>query len=76
MKLSDMSVRAFISKATPGNKLADGGGLHLFVTAAGGTPWRIKYRVDCKEKLYLIDTPRCVHADLFLTHGGAAKYLD
>ena len=54
LKLSDITVKAFISKAKPGNKLADGGGLHLFVTAAGGTTWRIKYRVDGKEKLYSI----------------------
>jgi len=41
-----MTIKAFLSRAKPSNKLADGGGLQLFVTAAGGTTWRIKYRVD------------------------------
>jgi integrase len=37
-----------------GKKLADGGGLHLFITSAGGATWRIKYRIDGKEKIYSI----------------------
>lgn len=32
-------------------KLADGHGLHLFVSAAGGKLWRLKYRINGKEKL-------------------------
>jgi hypothetical protein len=32
-------------------KLADGHGLHLFVSAAGGKLWRLKYRMNGKEKL-------------------------
>ncbi len=32
-------------------KLADGGGLHLFVTTTGGKLWRLKYRFNGKEKL-------------------------
>lgn len=36
-KLSDKGVKAFVSKGERGKKLADGGGLHLFVTPAGGT---------------------------------------
>ncbi|MBA4382959.1 MAG: hypothetical protein C0406_10375, partial [Sideroxydans sp.] len=35
-------------------KLPDGGGLHLFITPAGGATWRIKYRINGKEKLYSI----------------------
>lgn len=32
-------------------KLSDGHGLHLFVSAAGGKLWRLKYRMNGKEKL-------------------------
>lgn len=53
-KLTDKAVKAFVAKAESGKKLADGGGLHLFVTPAGGTTWRIKYRLDGKEKIYSI----------------------
>lgn len=53
-KLTDKAVKAFVAKAECGKKLADGGGLHLFVTPAGGTTWRIKYRIDGKEKIYSI----------------------
>lgn len=41
-------------KALPGErdyKLADSGGLFLFVTTKGGKIWRQKYRFDGKEKL-------------------------
>ena len=40
--------------AEKGKKLADGGGLHLFVTPAGGTTWRVKYRIVGKEKIYSV----------------------
>ncbi len=53
-KLTDKAIKAFATKAQPGKKLADGGGLHLFMTPAGGTTWRIKYRIDGKEKIYSI----------------------
>lgn len=53
-KLTDKAVKAFVAKAERGKKLADGGGLHLFITPAGGATWRIKYRIDGKEKLYSI----------------------
>lgn len=53
-KLTDKAVKAFTGKAEPGKKLADGGGLHLFITPAGGTTWRIKYRIGGKEKIYSI----------------------
>lgn len=53
-KLTDRAIKAFVAKAQPGKKLADGGGLHLFITPAGGTTWRIKYRIDGKEKIYSI----------------------
>jgi len=58
-KLTDIGVKAFIGKGQRGKKLADGGGLYLFLTPAGGTSWRMKYRIDGKEKTYSIGpTPR------------------
>ena len=53
-KLTDRAIKAFVAKAERGKKLADGGGLHLFITPAGGITWRIKYRIDGKEKIYSI----------------------
>jgi integrase len=48
-KLSATAVR----NAKPREKtyrLADGGGMYLEVTPTGGTYWRLKYRIDGKEK--------------------------
>ena len=53
-KLTDKAVKAFVAKSKPGKKLADGGGLHLFITPAGRTAWRVKYRIEGKEKLYSV----------------------
>lgn len=53
-KLTDKAVKAFVATAEPGKKLADGGGLHLFITPARGATWRAKYRIENKEKLYSI----------------------
>jgi integrase len=53
-KLTDKAVRAFVATAARGKKLADGGGLHLFITPSRGATWRVKYRVENKEKLYSI----------------------
>lgn len=53
-KLSDKAVKAFATEAEPGKKLADGGGLHLFITPAGSATWRIKYRIEGKERLFSI----------------------
>lgn len=54
-RLTDKGIKAFVAKAERGKKLADGGGLHLFVTPAGGITWRVKYRIEGKEKIYSID---------------------
>jgi hypothetical protein len=48
-KLTDKAVRA-AKPDTKARKLADGGGLHLLVTKAGGRLWRLKYRFGGKEK--------------------------
>ena len=53
-KLTDRAIKAFVGKAERGKKIADGGGLHVFITPAGGATWRIKYRIDGKEKIYSI----------------------
>ncbi|QEY23822.1 tyrosine-type recombinase/integrase [Neisseria animalis] len=53
MPLNDRQIK----NAKPADKpykLADGGGLHLAVTPAGGKLWRLKYRIDGKEKLLSI----------------------
>jgi len=55
-RLSDKAVKAFVAKAQRGKKLADGGGLYLFIPPAGQASWRIKYRIEGKEKTYSIGT--------------------
>jgi integrase len=49
-KLSDMAIRKAEPRAKP-YKMADGGGLFLLVTPSGGKLWRLKYRIDGREKL-------------------------
>lgn len=49
MALTDREVRAAAARERP-YKLADGGGLHLLVTPAGGKLWRFKYRLGGREK--------------------------
>lgn len=50
MALTDIQVKTAKPKEKA-YKLSDAGGLHLFVTAAGGKLWRLKYRYEGKEKL-------------------------
>lgn len=50
MALTDTAIRKAKGREKP-YKLADGGGLYLLVTPAGGRLWRLKYRVIGKEKL-------------------------
>lgn len=50
MPLTDVAIRS----AKPGEKpikLSDGKGMFLLVTPAGGKLWRLKYRLDGREKL-------------------------
>ncbi|MBA4767507.1 MAG: tyrosine-type recombinase/integrase [Porphyrobacter sp.] len=50
MALTDVAIR----NAKPGvkpYKVTDGAGMFLLVTPAGGRLWRLKYRIDGKEKL-------------------------
>ena len=50
MKLNARQVEAAKPK-DKAYKLADGGGLYLFVKPNGSRYWRLKYRIDGKEKL-------------------------
>jgi len=49
MVLTDIAVRNAKPRDTE-YKLADGGGLYLLVTPSGGRLWRVKYRVNGREK--------------------------
>jgi integrase len=49
-KLTDTECRRSQPREKP-YKLADGGGLHLYVSPSGGKLWRLKYRYGGKEKL-------------------------
>ncbi|WP_047495645.1 integrase arm-type DNA-binding domain-containing protein [Terriglobus sp. TAA 43] len=50
MKLTDTRIRN-VKLPSKNTRLADGGGLYLLVTPAGGKLWRWKYRFEGKEKL-------------------------
>jgi len=51
--LTDIAIRNAKPGAKP-TKLADGGGMFLLVTPAGGKLWRLKYRIDGREKTLAI----------------------
>lgn len=53
-RLSDKACKAFAAQKAHGKKLSDGGGLYLLITPAGSASWRIKYRIEGKEKTYSI----------------------
>lgn len=53
-RLSDKACKAFAAQKAHGKKLSDGGGLYLLVTPSGSASWRIKYRIEGKEKTYSI----------------------
>lgn len=55
MALTDVAIR----KARPAEKrirMFDGGGLYLEISPSGGKLWRLKYRIDGKEKRLAIGT--------------------
>lgn len=70
-KLSDLKIRAFITKARAGKasvgKLSDGGALYIMLTPAGTPVWRVKYRVKAqgglKERVYAIGTYPAIPLD-------------
>lgn len=49
MPLTDAAIRKAKPAAKP-YKLTDGGGLHLYISTAGGKLWRYRYEIDGKEK--------------------------
>ncbi len=49
MPLTNITIRNAKPAAKP-TKLFDGGGLYLEISPAGGKWWRLKYRIDGKEK--------------------------
>jgi hypothetical protein len=51
--LTDLQCRKAKPAAKP-YKMTDGGGLHLFVTPAGGKHWRYRYEFEGREKLLTI----------------------
>ncbi|MEQ1495161.1 MAG: Arm DNA-binding domain-containing protein [Novosphingobium sp.] len=53
MALIDVAIRNTKPGVKP-IKLADGAGMFLLVTSAGGKRWRLKYRIDGREKLLAI----------------------
>jgi hypothetical protein len=53
MALTDVAIRNAKPRAKA-YKLADGAGMFLLVTPAGGKLWRLKYRIDGREKLLAI----------------------
>ncbi len=75
MALTDIAIR----KATVTGKVqrhADGGGLYLEVSPAGGKWWRFKYRYAGKEKRLSLGTyPDTGLADARRKHGEARKLL-
>src|ERR1700680_763081 len=51
--LTDVQIRKAKAADKP-YKLTDGGGLHVYVTPAGGKLWRLRYELERKEKLLSI----------------------
>jgi integrase len=50
MKLTELQIRKAAPDEKP-RKLADGGGMYLLIAPTGGKLWRLKYRVEGKEKV-------------------------
>ena len=75
MALSDSKIRTAKPKEKP-YKLGDAGGLYLEVSPAGGKLWRLKYRIDGKEKRLALGTyPEVSLADVRDKREAARKQL-
>jgi integrase len=75
MSLSDAKVRNAKPKTKP-YKIADGEGLFLFITPAGGKYWRLKYFLAGKEKLLALGVyPEITLADARERRAQARKLL-
>lgn len=75
MSLTDVKVK----NRKPGEKqikLFDGGGLYLLVPPGGGKYWRLKYRIDGREKVLALGTyPEVSLADAREKRNAARKQL-
>jgi integrase len=73
--LTDAQIRK-AQKADKPYKLSDTGGLYLYVTVAGGKPWRLKYRLGGRERLLSIGPYSSIGlADARATAAEAKKML-
>lgn len=54
MPLTDMEIKAKAKAGEKPFKLSDGQGMFMLVTPAGGRLWRLKYRIDGREKLFAL----------------------
>ena len=68
MKLNARQVETAKPKDKP-YKMADGGGLYLLVKTNGSRYWRLKYRIDGKEKLLALG----VYPDVSLADARAKR---
>jgi len=50
----DKGIKSFVNRSSPSSNLADGRGLYLLITQTHTAIWRIKYRIEGKEKSYSI----------------------
>ncbi|MER8862067.1 integrase arm-type DNA-binding domain-containing protein [Mesorhizobium sp. M0757] len=66
--LTDIAIKKAKAADKP-YKMTDGGGLHLFVSTAGGKLWRFRYEVGGKEKLLSIGS----YPDVSLLNARAAR---
>ena len=66
--LTDAKLRQ-IKKPEKPIKITDSGGLHLFVTPAGGKLWRWRYKIDGREKLLSLGS----YPDITLAQARAAR---
>lgn len=55
-RLTDKGIKSFITRKVIGSKLSDGQGLYLLITRAKTASWRIKCRLEGKEKICSIGT--------------------
>jgi integrase len=75
MSLSNAKIRNAKPKEKP-YKLADGDGLFLLITPAGGKYWRLKYHFGGKEKLLALGVyPNVMLADARARRGEASRLL-
>jgi integrase len=74
MALTDTAIRAAKPKAAP-YKVSDSGGLHLVVNPSGSRLWRLKYRIDGREKLLSIGSYPAVSLAMARAKRDAAKTL-